>query len=73
MDLLPYIRNTLQLDYGCLYGQIGGCGAYHGGEEEWHINYEDVPGDEDWQEEITNYLKRKTDICPLREDNMYFM
>jgi hypothetical protein len=72
MDLLPYIRNTLQLDYGCLHGQISACGAHADGDEEWHINHEDVPGDEDWQEEIINYLKRKTDVCPLREDNMYF-
>lgn len=73
MELLPHIRNTLQLDYGCLYGELSACGAHAGGDEEWHINHEDVPGDEDRQEEIVNYLMKKTDVCPLREDNMHFM
>jgi len=73
MKLLPYLRNTLQLDYGCLHGQISACGAEEYEDEEWRINHEDVPGDEDWQEEIINYLAKKTDICPLRGDNMYFV
>ena len=72
MELLPHIRNTLILEYGCLHGEISACGAHPGGNEEWHINHECVPGDEDFQEEIINYLTRKTDVCPLREDNMYF-
>jgi len=73
LELLPFIRNTLILDYGCLHGEISAYGAHLGEEEEWHVNHEDVPGDEDWQEEIINYMTRKTDVCPLKEDNMYFM
>jgi hypothetical protein len=73
MELLPYIRNTLQLDYGCLHGKLSACGAHAEGDEEWHVNHEDVPGEEDWREEIVNYLTRKIDVCPLREDNMCFM
>lgn len=73
MELLPHIRNTLQLDYGCLHGEVSAYGAHGEGDEEWHINHEDVPGDEDWWEEIVDYLTRKTDICPLRKDNMHFM
>jgi len=49
MNLLPNIRNTLILDYGCLHGEICTRGVAPEEDEEWHVSHEDFEGDEDLQ------------------------